>query len=239
MRNSVMVTAAAAALAAVAPAPAAGQLFFYNPEIRTGPVEPSDPIVGEPLPGATPAEQRANLLWNLRAAMNVAALQCQPAAPVHGAPAPNDYMRAAPNYNGFIAHHAGELAAAYQVLGKYFLRTNGPKGAALFDQYSTRTYNGFSTTSVYGFCQVATADLKSGLRVPKGQLVPFAVAHMRELRSSLAPAADRPLVYNPYLVQLAPLPNLAEQCWNGSDELLVQCGGTGTTTSDKRKKRRG
>jgi hypothetical protein len=230
MRIAILATTAtAAALLALAPAPAAAQLFFYNPDIKGGPVEPSDPIVGEPLPGATPAEQRANLLWNLRAAMNVAALQCQ-----------STYMRAAPNYNGFIAHHGGELAAAYQALGKYFLRTKGPKGASLFDQYSTRTYNGFSTTSVYGFCQIATADLKSGLRVPKGQLVPFAVAHMRELRNSLAPSADRPLVYNPYLVQLPPLPNLTDECWNKNDELTVRCGGSGAEGGqDNRKKRRG
>jgi hypothetical protein len=220
--------AAAAMLAATAAAPADAQLFFYQPDIKTGPVEASDPIVGEPLPRATPAEQRANLLWNLRAAMNVAALQCQ-----------STYMRAAPNYNGFIAHHAGELAAAYQALGKYFLRTNGPKGGALFDQYSTRTYNGFSTTSVYGFCQVATADLKKGLRVPKGQLAAFATAHMRELRNSLAPSADRPLAYNPYLVQLAPLPNLADECWNRNDELTARCGGSGAEGSDNRKRRRG
>jgi hypothetical protein len=237
MRVSILATAAAAALAALAPAPASAQLFFYNPDIKGGPVEPSDPVVGEPLPGATPAEQRANLLWNLRAAMNVAALQCQPES--HSAEKKPSLMRAADNYNGFIAHHAGELAAAYQALGKYFLRTHGPKGAALFDQYSTRTYNGFSTTSVYGFCQIATADLKSGLRVPKGQLAPFAVAHMRELRNSLAPAADRPLAYNPYLVQLAPLPNLTDECWNRSDELTVRCGGTGAEGGDNRKRRRG
>jgi hypothetical protein len=230
MRIPILATAAAAAaLLALAPTAAAAQLFFYNPEIRGGPIEPSDPLVGEPLPGATAAEQRANLLWNLRAAMNVAALQCQ-----------STYMRAAPNYNGFIAHHGAELAAAYQALGKYFLRTNGPKGGALFDQYSTRTYNGFSTTSVYGFCQIATADLKSGLRVPKGQLLPFAAAHMRELRNSLAPSADRPLAYNPYLVQVPTLPNLTDQCWNRSDELTVRCGGTGAEGGqDNRKKRRG
>jgi hypothetical protein len=219
-------TAAAAALLGLAPVPAAAQLFFYNPDIRTGPIEPSDPIVGEPLPGATPAEQRANLLWNLRAAMNVAALQCQ-----------SPYMRAAPNYNGFIAHHATELAAAYQALGKYFLRTNGAKGTNLFDQYSTRTYNSFSTTSILGFCQIATNTLKSGLRVPKGELVPFAIAHMREVRNSLAPAFDKPLTYNAYLVQVPQLPNLTDECWNKNNELTARCGGTGAEGSEGRKRR--
>jgi hypothetical protein len=236
--SSALPAAAALAAAALLPAPAAAQLFFYNPEIKTGPIEAGDPIVGEPLPSATPAEQRANLLWNLRAAMNVAALQCQP-RDAHGAAAAIDFMRAAPNYNGFIAHHATELAAAYQALGKYFVRVNGPKGTSLFDQYSTRTYNGFSTTSVLGFCQVATNLMKSALRVPKGELVPFAIAHMRELRNSLAPAFDRPLTYNPYLVQLPQLPSLSAECWNRNGELTVRCGGAGTESAPDKKRRRG
>jgi hypothetical protein len=218
--------AAAIALAALAPVPAAAQLFFYNPDFKAGPVEASDPIVGEPLPGATPAEQRAALLWNFRAAMNVSALQCQ-----------SPYMRATANYNGFIAHHATELAAAYAALGKYFVRVNGPKGANLFDQYSTRTYNSFSTMNIQGFCQASTNTLKSGLRVPKGELAPFALAHIREVRSSLAPAFDKPLAYNPYVVQVPQLPNLGEDCWNKANELTARCGGAGG--EDTGKKRRG
>jgi hypothetical protein len=210
------VAASAAGFLLLQSVPASAQLFFYDPDIKTGPIDPSDPIVGEPLPGATATEQRAALLWNMRAALNVAALQCQ-----------SVYMRAAPNYNGFIAHHGVELAAAYSALGKYFTRTGGAKATSLFDQYSTRTYNGFSTTSVQGFCQVATKTLKSVLMVPKGELVPFAVAHMRELRNSLAPTSDRALTYNPYLVQLPPPPNFAEACWNKRNELRAACGGTG------------
>jgi len=219
--------ACAAALATLAPAPAAAQLYFYAPDIKTGPIEPSDPIVGEPLPGATPAEQRAAMLWNMRAALNVAALQCQ-----------STYMRATQNYNGFIAHHAVELAAAYSLLGKYFLRVNGPKGTTQFDQYSTRTYNSFSTTSIQGFCQTATNALKSGLRVRKGELVPFAIAHMRELRNSLAPAYDRALIYNPYQVQLAQLPTLTDTCWNALNELTVRCGGAGAENAPAKKGKR-
>lgn len=215
-QNAYRAAATAAAFLALAPAPAAAQLFFYKPDIKTGPIEPSDPIVGEPLPGSTAAEQRAALLWNFRAALNVAALQCQ-----------SVYMRAAPNYNGFIAHHSVELANAYQTLGKYFTRTNGPKGTVLFDQYSTRTYNSFSTMNILGFCQTATNALKSVLTVPKGELLPFATAHMRELRNSLAPAYERALTYNPYIVQLPPPPNLSPECWNKKNELRIACGGSG------------
>ena len=58
-------------------------------------------MVGLPLPGATPAEYRAHLLWNLRSGLNVAALQCQF----------SPYLRAVDNYNALLAHHARELAA--------------------------------------------------------------------------------------------------------------------------------
>jgi hypothetical protein len=76
---------------------------------------PSDPLVGLPIPGATPAEHRANLLWNMRAGLNVAALQCQF----------SPYLRAVDNYNGILAHHSEELASAYTTLNAYFKRVQG------------------------------------------------------------------------------------------------------------------
>ena len=78
------------------PSGASAQLFITQPDLKAGPIEPSDPLVGLPLPGATPAEYRANLLWNLRAGLNVAALQCQF----------SPFLRVVPNYNGILAHHS-------------------------------------------------------------------------------------------------------------------------------------
>jgi hypothetical protein len=65
------VSAAAAAAAALAAVPAGAQLYISQPDLRPSAIDPGDPLVGLPLPGATPAEQRANLLWNLRAGLNV------------------------------------------------------------------------------------------------------------------------------------------------------------------------
>ena len=70
---------------------------------------------GRYLPGATPAEYRANLLWNLRAGLNVAALQCQF----------SDYLRAVPNYIGLLAHHSVELASVFTTLNGCFKRVHG------------------------------------------------------------------------------------------------------------------
>src|SRR5687768_11695497 len=68
---------AAAGAALMLPQLASAQLFLVDPDFKRGPIDPSDPLVGLPVPGATPAEYRAHLLWNMRAGLNVAALQCQ------------------------------------------------------------------------------------------------------------------------------------------------------------------
>jgi hypothetical protein len=61
---------------------------------------------------------------------------------------------------------------------------------------------------------------------------------MRELRNSLAPAYDRALTYNPYMVQLAQLPNMSEGCWNAANELTAACGGIGVESAPAKKGKR-
>jgi len=172
---------AALATLAAAPTAAPAQLFVNDPPYASGPIEGSDPLVGLPLRGATPAEYRAHLLWNLRSGLNVAALQCQF----------SPYLRTVDTYNSLLGHHARELAAAYTALEGYFRRVGGREGPRQFDQYSTMTYNNFSTLQAqYGFCQTASRIGKEALARPRGQLSELAAARMRELRSSLIPAFD-------------------------------------------------
>jgi hypothetical protein len=199
------------AIPSVAPA----QLFLVNPDFKRGPIEPSDPLVGLPIPGATPAEYRAHLIWNMRAGLNVAALQCQF----------SPYLRAVDNYNSFLAHHSKELADAYTTITNYFKRTLGPQaGQKAFDGYTTKTYNGFSTLQAqYGFCQTATAIAKELLAQPKGELYPLASMRMRELRNSLVPAYDRIDVFNPYPIRQAVIPPLNAECWDKKNKLVPKC----------------
>ncbi|MBV8685703.1 MAG: hypothetical protein JO238_03325 [Alphaproteobacteria bacterium] len=208
---------AAAALLGAGGAPAGAQLFLSQPDFRPGPIEPSDPLVGVPLPGATPAEYRASLLWNLRAGLNVAALSCQF----------SPYLRAVPNYNGILAHHATELAAAYTTLNNYFKRVQGPvKGQKAFDDYSTVTYNNWSTLQAQmGFCQTASNIEKSALATPKGELYTLARMRMRELRNSLVPAYEANLVrFNPYAIRIPAIPPMRADCWDKKrDFLLARC----------------
>lgn len=198
---------------------AGAQLFVNDPDFKAGPIDPSDPLVGIPIPGATPAEYRANLLWNLRAGLNVAALQCQF----------SPYLRAVDNYNAILAHHSEELAAAYTTLNNYFKRVQGnpAKGQKAFDDYTTMTYNNFSTLQAQlGFCQTASNIAKEALTRPKGQFYVTAQNRMRELRNSLVPAYDRGLLtYNPYQIRMPALPELRDECFDKKDRLRKRCGG--------------
>ncbi|HEY5722845.1 MAG TPA: hypothetical protein VIT45_11040 [Allosphingosinicella sp.] len=214
MRNMYRALIAVAAGIA-APQAAHAQLYLAQPDFRPGPIEGSDPLVGIPIPGATAAEYRATLLWNLRAGLNVAALQCQF----------SNYLRAVPNYNGLLAHHSVELAAAYTTLGNYFKRVHGARGQKLFDDFSTATYNNFSTLQAqYGFCQAASSITKAALATPKGELYQLAQRRVRELRNSLIPVTDRTeMAYNPFAIRLSPLPPYRADCWNKKNQLVAKC----------------
>ncbi|HKR17169.1 hypothetical protein [Rhizorhapis sp.] len=183
--------------------PASAQ-FFWKPADLGGPVlEGNEPDLGYSLPGATPAEYRAALLWNLRAGLNVAALQCQF----------EPTLLTLSNYNAILAHHKEELAGAFKTVGNYFKRVEGKKGQAAFDQYGTRIYLGFSTVRAQlNFCQTAGSVGRDAIFAPRGALVEVARKRMRELRNSLVPHGEQAfgnLAYN----YRANLPSLDEKCW--------------------------
>lgn len=181
--------------AAAAASPAAGQVYLYEPSLQSGPIEASDSLVGIALPGATAAEYRAHLLWNLRSGLNVAALQCQF----------SPFLRTVDNYNGILAHHSAELGSAYRAIEGYFRRVHGAAGARRFDDYLTQTYNNFgSLQAQLSFCQTAARIGKEALARPKGQFDQLATARMRELRSSLVPNQD-PFTFVRTPVRLTPI----------------------------------
>jgi hypothetical protein len=205
-----------AAMIGTLPAPVAAQLFVKDPDFRPGAIQGDDPLVGLALPGATPQEYAAHLVWNLRAGLNVAALQCQF----------SPFLRSVPNYNGILAHHSKELMSAYNTVSDYFKKKYGAReGQRRFDDYSTVTYNNFSTLHAQlGFCQTASDIAKEAISRPKGQLYLTAQSRMRELRASLIPAYDpAPITFNPSLLTLATLPPLQENCWDRKNVLKKKC----------------
>ena len=209
-----MLTALAATGIAASSA-ASPQLFFTDPDFKAAPIEGSDPLVGLAIPGATPAEYRAHLLWNLRSGLNVAALQCQFAP----------WLRTVPNYNGILAHHSGELATAYTTLNGYFKRVHGAvKGQKAFDDYSTMTYNNFAALDAQvGFCQTASNISKAVLQAPKGSLYTIAQRRMRELRNSLVYAGEPGFGFNPWSITVPALPAIPVDCWDKKGQLKAKC----------------
>lgn len=200
-------------------AEASAYLFWRPPNFTGAPVKGDEPGLGLEMPKATEKEYQAHLLWNMRAGLNVAALQCQ------FSPA----LMTVRNYNDVLRQHGAELNSAYSTLSAYFKRTAGKTWQTTLDQYTTRTYNGFSTLyAQIGFCETAGSIGRDALDRRKGDLYLTAQTRMREFRNSLVPAGDglytstaRPAGV---AVQLN-LPSLDEKCWDKKNQLRKRCGG--------------
>ena len=193
--------------------PASAYLYWIRPNFAGGTVQGNEPGVVLPLADATPAEIRANLLWNLRAALNVAALQCQFSPP----------LMTVRNYNTLLSQHGTELNNAYKTLNNYFKRTVKLKWQRAFDTHTTRTYNGFSTMHAQiGFCETAGKIGRLALGARRGDLYEVATSYMQEVRNSLIPAGDAFFGARTMLTP-KPLPPLDDKCWDRKDYLKKKC----------------
>lgn len=166
----------------------------------------------------TPTEERAHQVWSLRAALNVAALQCQF----------SPFLRTVKNYNQLLPYHAGEFASALKTLNNHFTRHDGPNARTVrqvFDQYTTRTYNSFSTLEAQlGFCGKASDISWEALKTSRGSFGELAAARLPEIRSSLIPVVnpllipqlgwlDVPAIINPCLDRKGrQIPLLSKKC---------------------------
>jgi hypothetical protein len=212
-----MVRVLASTLALVAmtvqAAPASAYLFWFGPNFKAAPVQGDEPGLGIAMPKATPAELRAHLLWNMRAGLNVAALQCQ-FSPI---------LLTVPNYNDLLSKNADELNTAYKTLGGYFKRTQGKSWQKAFDDYTTKTYNGFSTMHAQlGFCETASAIGRDARKLGRGHLTQLAVDRMREFRNSLVPAGD--MIHARRYIQVSvQTPSMDKACWTKKDQLKAVC----------------
>lgn len=171
--------------------------------------------MGVPLPGATEAEERANWVWQMRAGLNVAALQCN-----------FDKTLMSQNvYNGILRNHAGELGLAYETLRKYFARTTKtPKAAQnALDQYGTKIYSGMSAVAgQYGFCETASHIGKAALVANRGSFTLFTVERLRELRNSLVAGGEQQFRFGRPQPSLRP--SLEARCWDRRGNYKAACG---------------
>ncbi|HTG37370.1 hypothetical protein [Sphingomonas sp.] len=213
----------AAATLGMAATPASAQFYFKSKSLAGERVNGSEPgIVGMELPGATREELDAAMVWNLRAALNVAALQCQF----------EPTLLTLRNYNGILKDHETELAASFATLGKYFRRTNKTvkAGQTAFDQFGTRVYSGYSTVSAQRiFCQTAGDIGEDAIHTPRGQLHDVAARRLRELRNSLTAWGEQQFPYGGYAYTLQNyqprLPDFAnEKCWRKDEWQVRRCG---------------
>jgi hypothetical protein len=183
-----------------------------KPAAKPAAAKPAEPAVEAPaaVPGGfmvpkevvlknpTQAEREANAVWNIRAALNVAALQCQYSG----------WLKTTRNYNSFLQAHSEELVRAQQTMTAHFKRTQGAKAVNAFDMYTTRTYNSYSTLDAqYAFCNAAGEVGRHVLAVPKGKLGAEALARGPAIRAALAnnPLAPALLLVLPDQVAVPPL----------------------------------
>ena len=222
MSVSRIVCILAAAAGFVSAAPASAQFFMKPVDLRGERVTGIETgMTGPALPGATPAELRAALLWNLRAALNVAALQCQF----------EPSLLTLSNYNAILVDHKTELRVAYQTLEKYFIRTaknNKKLGQNELDRYGTRVYSGFSTVSAQlTFCAAAGRIGHDALFIKPGTLGDLAENRMRELRNSLTPWDEQRWYGGQFrpIGSHQPLPPFSdEKCWKKDVYEVKKCG---------------
>jgi len=202
------------AIASFAAAPAQAQYFWSPPDFSAAPMTDAQAATALGLPGATPAEIQAGLVWNLRAALNVAALQCQ------GEPT----LLAISNYNAMIAHHDAEMDSAQAVILAYFQRTagKGKPGQAAADQYGTRIYSGYSAVQAQkGFCMAAADVGRNAIFADRGTLHIVARNGLPEIRKALIPAGEQ-YYGDPGRDYAVDLPDLGKKCWK-KGKLVAEC----------------
>ena len=195
---------------------ASAQIFWQAPDFRGTPILPGEVGVGVTLPGATPEEERANLAWQLRAGLNVMALQCQ-----------FDRTLLTENtYNAVLTNHKAELEASFAKLGAYFARVNktAKAGQNALDRYGTRTYLGMSTVrGQLGFCQTAANIAHAAIYVQRGSFTTLAIERLRELRNSLIPAGEQQFRFPVPRVSVG-VPYFEDRCWDKRGKYKRECG---------------
>lgn len=204
----------------LAAAPASAQFFLQSKDLSGERVLGDEPGMAQALAGATPAERKAALTWQLRAALNVAALQCQF----------EQTMPTVTNYNALLTDHQVELKGAFDTLTKYFVRTAKSKaaGQTALDTFSTRTYASVTpVASQYNFCQVTNMVGRDAAFTPRGHLGELAEMRMREVRNSLVPFGEQR--FPRYIGRdVSPSPRLDPICWSKKGEWVDKKCGTFT-----------
>jgi len=113
-------------------------------------------------------------ILNLRAAYNVAALNCR--RPVHA--------ELVVNYRAFLAAHGAALADSSRAVDADFRRRYGAAAMRQREAWTTEVYNYFANPSTLsGFCDAAMAMSRAGQGLAPGQLGAFSRAELPKLEA--------------------------------------------------------
>jgi hypothetical protein len=200
----------------LAPQPVSAQIFWQAPDFHGLPIQPGETGVGVPLPGATPEEERANLAWQLRAGLNLMALQCQF----------DKTLLTENTYNATLTNHKAELEASFAKVSGYFNRVNktAKAGQSALDRYGTKTYLGFSTVrGQLGFCHTGAKIAHAAIFTPRGSFTALAIERLRELRNSLLAAGEQQFRFPIPRVSVG-VPYFEDRCWDKKGNYKRNCG---------------
>jgi hypothetical protein len=138
-------------------------------------------------PAQTAEEKLAESVWKLRAALNVAALQCQFD--------PN--LKAVSNYNDINKIHKSEIEKSRTTMEGRYRKLYGRGGLGAFDRYNTKLWNGFSSVNhQVPFCNKASEVGKEVLGTPEGSLAILANNRVPEILAvfpAATPAVNAPV----------------------------------------------
>jgi hypothetical protein len=150
------------------------------------------PIAGPDGAFATPNRNLSAIAaqWHLRAALNVAVLQCVRAG---------DPMEA--QYNGFIATHKKAMTRAHDGLKAEYRTRFGAEWQDRFDDDMTRLYNYYAQPPARAaFCAAAQPLIAAAAATPAGSLDDFAATALQSLD---VPFTDFYRAYADYRADLA------------------------------------
>lgn len=121
-------------------------------------------------------------VWQLRAALNAAALSCRLAG---------DRIVAA-SYNRLLNHHREALAAAYAAEQDRYRRAHGARWQSVQDTEMTRLYNRYGNFGQSPrFCATAAAVSDAALATAAGELPRFATTALPQLIGAARNVASR------------------------------------------------
>lgn len=217
VRSSLIVTLISVASVTITPAAAAPPKASATtkkvpvrkkpPEVVDVPALPPEPVMTRTADGlmtpnavrlrpTTPIEEEANAVWSVRAALNIAALQCQF----------SPFLATVRNYNQALQQHADELDKARGTMVSHFRRYDKAGAQTSFDRYTTQTYNSFSTLDAqYAFCETAARVGREVLTLRKGGLGKIAPTLRDEVRLALVPIPAFALL-KPFEITPEPVP---------------------------------